>query len=78
MELRVRIAGMTCQHCVRAVWTALTGVEGIECAEVALGGATIEHDGRATLAAVREAVAVAGYEVVDGEEDRGRRRLPTL
>lgn len=74
--LDVRIAGMTCQHCIRAVFTALAAVEGIERADVQLGRATIEHDGRATLEEVRNAVRLAGYEVEDGATTR--RRLPTL
>jgi copper chaperone len=74
-QLTVRIDGMTCQHCVRAVFTALAAVEGIERADVGLGAATIEHDGRATLDAVRDAVAVAGYSVVGGEEERRRLRV---
>ncbi len=74
--LDVRIDGMTCQHCIRAVFTALTAVEGVQHADVQLGRVTIEHDGRATLDAVRRAVDVAGYHVVDGTELR--RRLPTL
>ena len=74
--LDVRIDGMTCQHCIRAVFTALAAVEGVRQADVQLGRASIEHDGRATLDAVRDAVDVAGYRVVDGTELR--RRLPTL
>jgi copper chaperone CopZ len=74
--LDIRIDGMTCQHCIRAVFTALGAVEGVERADVQLGRATLEHDGRATLDAVRDAVAVAGYRVIDGQE--AKRRLPTL
>ena len=76
MITRIRIAGMSCQHCVRAVFTALTPVEGIVSADVTIGAATIEHDGRVTLDTLRDAVAVAGYAVEDGAEDR--RRLPLL
>lgn len=67
---------MSCQHCVQAVYTALTPVEGITSAGVSIGAATIEHDGRVTLDALRQAIAVAGYEVEGGEEER--RRLPLL
>lgn len=67
---------MTCQHCIRAVFTALAGVEGIERADVQLGRVVIEHDGRASLDAVRNAVRLAGYEVEHGTTSR--RRLPTL
>jgi copper chaperone CopZ len=76
MITRLRIAGMTCQRCVQAVFTSLTPVDGIVSADVAIGGATIEHDGRATLEALREAIAVSGYEVTLAEEER--RRLPVV
>lgn len=67
---------MTCQRCVQAVFTSLTPVEGIASADVRIGGAEIEHDGRATVAVLREAIAVAGYEVTAAEEER--RRLPVV
>jgi copper chaperone CopZ len=76
MITRLRIAGMTCQRCVQAVFTSLTPVEGIVSADVGIGNATIEHDGRATVEALREAIAVSGYEVTLAEEER--RRLPLL
>jgi copper chaperone CopZ len=76
MMTRLRIAGMSCQRCVQAVFTALTPVEGIVTAQVTVGAATIEHDGRATVEALREAIAVSGYEVSLAEEDR--RTLPVV
>lgn len=75
-RLTVQIDGMSCVHCVRAVTTALAGVEGITAADVAVGGATIEHDGRVTLEQLTRAIEVAGYEVRGGTEER--RRLPVL
>jgi hypothetical protein len=51
-------------------------VEGITHADVAMGRAVVEHDGRATAERLREAVALAGCEVVAVHEDR--RTLPTL
>jgi copper chaperone len=72
MVTRVRIDGMSCAHCVRAVFTALTPVEGITNVEVAIGSAEIEHDGRVTVDQLRDAIAVAGYQVVSGEEERRR------
>jgi copper chaperone CopZ len=74
MITRVRIEGMSCQHCVRAVFTSLAAVEGIARADVSIGAAEVEHDGRVTVEQLREAVSVAGYAVVDGQTDR--RRLP--
>lgn len=74
--MTVRIDGMACVQCVRAVNTALTAVPGITTAQVAVGGATIEHDGRATLQQVADAIAVAGYTVAGANEER--RTLPVL
>ncbi|MEO8336597.1 MAG: heavy-metal-associated domain-containing protein [bacterium] len=76
MITHLRIGGMSCQHCVNAVFTALTPVEGITSADVSIGAATIEHDGRATLDALREAIAASGYEVTSAAEDK--RRLPIV
>jgi copper chaperone CopZ len=76
MVTRLRIGGMSCQRCVQAVFTALTPVEGIVSAQVTIGAATIEHDGRTTIEALRAAVAVSGYEVSLAEEDR--RALPVV
>ena len=76
MITHLRIAGMTCQHCVRAVFTALTPVPGIISADVSIGGAVIEHDGRATVDVLREAIAASGYEVTSAEEEK--RRLPIV
>ena len=61
---------MSCQHCVRAVFTALTAVPGITRADVAIGAVEVEHDGGVTVDRLREAVAVAGYRVSDGETNR--------
>ena len=76
MITRVRVEGMTCQHCVRAVFTALTAVEGITRADVSIGTVEVEHDGRVTVAKLRDAIAVAGYSVRDGETNR--RALPLI
>lgn len=67
---------MTCQRCVQAVFTSLTPVEGITSADVHIGSAEIEHDGRATIDVLRTAIAVAGYDVILAEEER--RRLPVV
>lgn len=61
---------MRSEHCKRAVFTALTPLAGIRSAEVQLGVVTIEHDGAVTIDALREAIAVAGYAVMDGTEER--------
>ena len=76
MITRLRIAGMSCQRCVQAVFTSLTPVPGIVSAEVSIGAATIEHDGQATLDALRTAIDASGYSVTLAEEER--RRLPIV
>jgi copper chaperone CopZ len=67
--LRLRLPSI---HAIRAIYTALQGVEGIVHAAVSRGVATIEHDGRATAERLREAVASAGYEVMEIVEERRR------
>ena len=76
MITRARVEGMSCQHCVRAVFTSLAGVAGVTRAEVTLGNIEVEHDGTVTVEALREAVAVAGYAVGGAITDR--RKLPTI
>jgi len=76
MITHLRIAGMSCQHCVNAVFTALTPVPGIISADVTIGAAVIEHDGRATVELLRDAIAASGYEVTSVEEEK--RRLPIV
>jgi copper chaperone CopZ len=76
MVSTVTISGMSCAHCTRAVFTSLSGVKGISRADVSIGRAVIEHDGSVTAEAVREAISMAGYEVVDVRDDR--RTLPVV
>lgn len=67
---------MTCAHCTRAVFTALSGVPGIARADVKVGTAVVEHDGTVTLDALKAAVETAGYSVTRADENR--RALPQL
>ena len=76
MRTTLDITGMTCQHCVQAVFTALTPVAGIRSADVSIGRVVVEHDGRATEAALREAIAVAGYAVARAHD--ASRHLPLI
>jgi copper chaperone CopZ len=74
MTTTVSISGMSCVHCVRAVFTSLAGVKGIDRADVSIGRAVIEHDGTVTPEQIRDAIRIAGYEVTDFQNDR--RTLP--
>lgn len=73
---RLTIDGMTSVHAVRAIFTALAGVDGVARAEVGRGMATVEHDGTVTDDALREAVTIAGFDVSAIQSDRGV--LPVL
>jgi len=70
------VTGMTCAHCVRAVFTALGGVPGVSRADVSIGRAIVEHDGTASQDAIAQAISIAGYEVVSMSDDR--RALPVV
>jgi copper chaperone len=61
----LKVTGMTCQHCVRAVMGALEGQEGVERAQVDLqaGRAVVEYDDRrVTPRELANVVAEEGYE----------------
>ncbi|MCY4454890.1 MAG: heavy metal translocating P-type ATPase [Chloroflexi bacterium] len=79
-ELRLPVRGMTCASCVRRVERALSGVPGVETASVNLATeeAMVATSGT-PLAALREAVTKAGYDVwLPGEgadEDEARDSL---
>ena len=59
------VAGMTCEHCVRSVTEEVSEVPGVTGVDVDLAAGRVTVSGVADDAAVRAAVAEAGYEVVD-------------
>lgn len=66
--IKLKITGMTCQHCVKAVNEALSGVPGVDkVLEVNLerGDATVE--GHPDLERLIAAVAEEGYDAVLAE-----------
>jgi copper chaperone CopZ len=73
----LRLSGMNAVHAVRALNTALGGLDGVTHLDVKMGEAVIAHDGRLTEALVRDAVKQAGLGIVSLAQDR-RRRLPFL
>ena len=74
MITTIRVGGTPTVHASRAIETALTAVDGITRIEIRRGVAVIEHDGRASVAALRDAIVAAGLEVLSVEEMS--RRLP--
>lgn len=68
METKIlKIEGMSCEHCQKAVTDALKGLGGVHSVEVDLkdGKATVSYDpAEVSASAMKEAVEEAGYEVV--------------
>lgn len=62
----LKVKGMTCDHCKRAVEGALQDVPNITKATVDLakGEVTVEMSGAVSREALREAIDEAGYELV--------------
>jgi copper chaperone CopZ len=59
------VAGMTCEHCVRAVTEEVSAVAGVTDVDVDLasGGLTVTSGAPVDEGAVRAAVEEAGYEL---------------
>lgn len=65
-QVTLKVEGMSCAHCVRAVEKAMQDVDGVSVDRVAIGSATIAIDPtRTTLSAVIDALADAGYTAQD-------------
>lgn len=66
MKETVRIKGMSCGHCVKAVEKALREIPGVEKVQVDLasGTATVETSGPLDMVEVRRKIEKAGYELI--------------
>ncbi len=76
MRTTIRLRGPISARADQAAFTALTPVEGIVGLQIASGTIASDHDGRATLDALRDALAVAGLEIAEAKEEP--RTLPLL
>ena len=63
MNKTIKIAGMMCQHCVKAATKALEGVAGVTAVTVSLEDKQAVVEGSATDEALTAAIVDAGYEV---------------
>jgi len=64
METTYTVNGMTCDHCVLSVREEVGDVHGVTAVDIDLGsGRMVVTGGGVDAAAVRAAVAEAGYEV---------------
>ena len=65
-KTKLKVGGMTCQHCVKAVTDTLTELPGVRRAKVNLrkAEAVVHFDAeRVTVANLTEAITAAGFEV---------------
>ncbi len=63
---KIKIQGMTCQHCVMSVTKALGSIPGIKNLKVDLvnGEATFENTQNVSMPNIRKAVEEGGYNVL--------------
>ena len=62
-ETRISIRGMSCDHCVRSVRTALEELDGVDVRGVAVGSADVTYDPkRVEPRAIVDAIEDQGYE----------------
>jgi copper chaperone len=81
-ELVRYVAGMTCQHCVRAISSQVRDVPGVQTVEVSLSASSVVVRGMGAISPeeVEAAIVEAGYEIAHGpscagcrpDEDRSR------
>ena len=63
-EAKLKIDGMSCQHCVQAVKKALREVAGVDSTDVEIGSATVRYDDAKTSQKDLEAaIERAGFTV---------------
>lgn len=61
-DLKLRIEGMTCQHCVRAVKVRLERTPGVQLRAVEIGSAELSFDpARTNVDEIEEAISDEGY-----------------
>jgi len=65
-QITLRIGGMSCDHCLRAVRGALVELPGVEVDTVTIGSATLRLDPtKTTVDRLVAAIDEVGYEVLE-------------
>jgi len=60
----IKIDGMSCMHCVGRVKQAVTGMAGVNNADVQVGSADVEFDeAKTSQADIEAAIVKAGYKI---------------
>ena len=65
METVIKVEGMMCNHCKARVEKVCKAVPGVEEAVVDLEAKTVTVTGNADVAAIKQAITDADYEVVE-------------
>ncbi len=63
--VELKVGGMTCNHCVRAVTQALQELDPAARVEVDLAAGQVRVESTATSAQLAAAISEAGYEVLE-------------
>ncbi|MCA0969223.1 copper chaperone CopZ [Halobacillus litoralis] len=65
MQTTIKVEGMTCGHCEKAVTTALKEVEGVKevAVDLASGDVEVTYEDPATLPQMKDAIEEQGYDV---------------
>ena len=66
-ELNLKVKGMTCEHCVHTVRTAVLQVEGVEDVNIDLasGSVNVTASENVPVDKIKEAIHQRGYTVID-------------
>ncbi len=64
MKKVLKIDGMGCEHCVKAVTGALSSLEGVSLVEVKIGEATVEVADHYDMKKIQDALDDAGYDLL--------------
>mgnify|MGYP000947684060 CR=1 FL=1 len=64
---KIKVSGMSCQHCAMAVTKALTAIEGVKNIQIDLksGVVTFDDEKNADSKLIAAAVKKAGYDIVE-------------
>jgi copper chaperone len=62
--LKLKVSGMTCDHCVRAVTSALRKIPNVQNVQVHLATGDVDIEGDADLPSALRAVREEGYDAV--------------
>jgi copper ion binding protein len=63
MSMVMEVRGMSCDHCVAAITTAVTALPGVTGVDVDLAAGAVRVDGSPDASAVTSAIEDAGYDV---------------